>query len=234
MINHDISNKQIQTVIDHGYQAGGSDQVFQVKPNCRLVYCFAWNGASATRRLTVELSNDSEASIVGYFLGFKQDEFDIDIRIKHTGRDSKSTTNLRGALFDSARADFKGLIAIPPTGQGSNAWLEERVLVLSPKAKSESLPSLEIEANDVKAGHAATTGALGPDQVFYLMARGLPKPEAASILVEGHLAASISALPETEGQAVRQNLHEAIQELPGRFIGDLDPVKHSLDIHKKN
>ena len=213
-MNKDISNKQIQTVIDHGDQAAGIDQVFQVNANCRLIYCFAWSGASAARRLTVELSDDSEVSIVGYFLGTKQDEFDIDLRVKHIGRRSKSTTNIHGALFDLARADFKGLIAIPPTGQGSNAWLEERVLVLSSKAKSESLPSLEIEANDVKAGHAATTGDLSPDQVFYLMARGLPKPEAASILVEGHLVTSIRALPDSEGQAVLSTLHKAIQDIP--------------------
>jgi Fe-S cluster assembly protein SufD len=76
---------------------------------------------------------------------------------------------------------------IEKNAQQTKSFLRENVLLLSPNAKAEAIPNLEIEANDVKCSHAATISNISDEEVFYLMSRGISRKEAEELIVEGFL-----------------------------------------------
>ncbi|MFH0852993.1 MAG: SufD family Fe-S cluster assembly protein [bacterium] len=173
-------------------QPKDSAKVFSLEPNSSLEYLFIILGSSGQYSIKADLGKRAQARIHGLFIGQAQDFINLKVETEHSGLNSQAQVKIHGLLTDQARANFQGRVHIPKEGNQSNAFLEERVLVLSNQARSESLPSLEIEAKDVKAGHAATTGTLDELNMFYLTSRGLPNSQAASMLIKGFL---ISAIP---------------------------------------
>lgn len=119
-----------------------------------------------------------------YFLEGKQ-HLDLDCLIRHTGVATNGDLLLHGALKDHARNVFTGLIKIDETGQQTNSYLKNENLMLDDTARADSIPSLEIDANDVRASHGATIGKIVEEYVFYLMSRGIPRPTAVRMVVEG-------------------------------------------------
>jgi Fe-S cluster assembly protein SufD len=92
---------------------------------------------------------------------------------------------LHGAVQDKARSIFTGLIKIEPTGQQTNSYLKNENLILTPSARADAIPTLEIDANDVRASHGATIGKIDEEYIFYLMSRGIPRNTAVRMVVEG-------------------------------------------------
>lgn len=200
-----VADNETLRIMDWGEP--GRPEVIQVGCQGRLVYCFAFIAQPVVdRNLTVELADGAEADINGLFLGRGADSRRINICTKHPGTGTRASVKINGALTDEATANFKGLIKIPVTGRGADAFLEERVMLLNAHAKSDSLPGLEIEANDVKAGHALTTGQLDEEIMFYLMSRGLPRPAAARMLVEGWLLAPLASVKGPEMDEISRRL----------------------------
>lgn len=105
-------------------------------------------------------------------------EFDQRTLQTHVSPNTTSNLLYKNALLDTARTIFSGLIIVEPDAQKTDAYQKNRNLMLSDDASADSLPGLEIQANDVKCSHGATTSRLEPEQEFYLQARGI-KPEAA-------------------------------------------------------
>ena len=100
--------------------------------------------------------------------------------------------------------------------QKTNAFQSNRNLLLSKKARADSLPKLEIEANDLRCTHGATVSQVDEDQVFYLMSRGIPRADAVRLIVEGFFQPSLDRLPATL-EGLRERLTEAIAaKLGGR------------------
>ena len=87
------------------------------------------------------------------------------------------------------------MIKIDKTAQGTNSDLRDNVLHLSAAARSDSIPGLEIDANEVKAGHGSTSGQVDEEQLFYLQARGLNKREALRMIVLGFFASVVERVP---------------------------------------
>ena len=79
--------------------------------------------------------------------------------------------------------------------QAANGQQTEKVLMLSPKARGDANPILLIDEDDVKAGHAASVGQVNPEQVYYLMSRGITKEEAERLIIYGFLAPVVSEIP---------------------------------------
>lgn len=123
----------------------------------------------------------------GMVIGAGEQQPTMNIDIHHEAPGTTANVVFRGVLTDTAKQDWKGMIKIAKGAQGTNSWLEDRTLLLSPKARAHAIPSLEIEANDVHASHAATVGKLDPTSVFYLMSRGLDRSQAEELIVEGFL-----------------------------------------------
>lgn len=110
-----------------------------------------------------------------------------DIEIIHAAPKTTSTTNIKGVVDGSAWAFVFGSIKVLPSARGTEAFLEERILLVSAEAKAEAVPNLEIETDDVKCSHAATVGRIDEEEMFYLMSRGFRQPQAKEMIVEGFL-----------------------------------------------
>ncbi len=106
----------------------------------------------------------------------------------HAQGNSVSDLLFKFGLRDAARTVYSGLIHVRPHAQKSNAYQRNANLLLSDKSRSDSIPKLEIEANDVRCTHGATLGQVDANQLFYLMTRGLSRHDAERLIVEGFFA----------------------------------------------
>ena len=129
-----------------------------------------------------------------FFVGSGQDTFDLSTLSDHTHKHTESNTIVRGVLFDQAKAHIEGMIRIGEQAQGSNAFLDQRVLLIGEKAHADVRPGLEILTDDVKASHAASVGQIDQEQLFYLQSRGLSYQEAVNELVKGFFQSIIGKI----------------------------------------
>ena len=127
---------------------------------------------------------------------------------RHQAPGAKSRAVMKSALRESAHLCFRGLIHVEPGAPGTDAYLSNRNLILDDGARSESLPQLRIETDDVACSHGSATGGPREDELFYLMSRGLDRDGALRLLVLGHLGSVLDRAPlglalELEAIAVR-------------------------------
>jgi len=134
-------------------------------------------------------------------------EFDQRTLQSHQAPNTGSNLLYKNALLDRARTIFSGLIIVDPEAQKTDAYQSNRNLLLSDEAETNSLPGLEIQANDVRCTHGATSGHVDAEQMFYLESRGI-KPEAArELIVFGFFE---EVLAKLENDALRSTLRELI------------------------
>jgi Fe-S cluster assembly protein SufD len=151
----------------------------------------------------------STARISGLIIGDGKQHFDFQSLQDHFAPNCMSDLLVKGALRDEAVSVYSGLIKIRKDAQHSDAYQANRSLILSPKAKADSIPKLEIEANDVRCTHGATMGQVDADQLFYLRSRGFSMEEAQNTLVHGFFQPVIDRIALEQ---VRLQIHEAIDE----------------------
>ncbi|MBP9781237.1 SufD family Fe-S cluster assembly protein [Candidatus Woesebacteria bacterium] len=136
----------------------------------------------------IELAKpDVEISINGRFVASGIDQKQLRVTIHHRAPRTVARTSLRGTSNDQAKLSFFGRIIIDPNCPQTNSFLEERILLLSPNARGETVPELEILSDDVKCSHAATISTIDPEQLFYLQSRGLTFDQAEKMLVASFL-----------------------------------------------
>lgn len=150
------------------------------------------------------------ADVKMYSLTVATGEQEFDQRTLQTHAAPHATSDLlyKNALMDDARTIFSGMILVEPDAQQTDAYQTNRNLLLSPTAEACSLPGLEIEANDVKCSHGATTGEIDSDQLYYLRARGIPKKIAEQLLVFGFFEEIIEKIDNEE---LKDNLRNLVQ-----------------------
>ncbi len=112
-------------------------------------------------------------------------EFDQRTLQIHQAPNTGSNLLYKNALLDSAKTIFSGLIVVDPDAQKTDAYQSNRNLMLSDDAEAHSLPGLEIQANDVRCTHGATSSRIDAEQEFYLQARGIAPAQAQELLVFG-------------------------------------------------
>lgn len=167
-----------------------------LKENEKVVLPILWAGEENEINYDVYLDGDgSEISIIGLLLGAKEDALNIFINLTHNAKHTKSEIILKGALAETSKVNFEGLVKINPKAKGTNAWLACHLLLLSDKAKGRAIPSLEILENDIKAGHATTVGRVNDIELFYLMSRGISKEKAKQLIVQGFLQSVLKKFP---------------------------------------
>jgi len=154
-------------------------------------------GASVTRvdlnaRL---LGPGSRSDMLGLYFGDSDQHFDHNTSQDHVAPNANSDLLYKGALDDESRSVFRGVIRVSPGAQQTDAYQTNRNLLLSDRARADSLPNLEIEADDVKCSHGATIGQLDAESLFYLMSRGLGREVAERLVVMGFLGEVLSRLP---------------------------------------
>ena len=140
----------------------------------------------------------SSANVVGAYFGEQHQILDYRYFMRHVGTNTRSDMFLKGAVEDQARSVFTGMIRIDETGQKTEAFQTNRNLILSDGASAQSVPNLEILANDVRCGHGSTVGPLDAEQRYYLMSRGLAPERADRLQVRGFFEEALAKLPNPE------------------------------------
>ena len=148
--------------------------------------------------LDVDFEGDgSHAKVYGAYFGEEDQTLDYRYFMNHIGRNTRCDMFLKGAVEDQALSVFTGLIRIEESGQKTESFQTNRNLILSPGASAQSVPNLEILANDVKCGHGSSVGPLDDEQRYYLTSRGLTTERADRLQVHGFFEEVIAALPDT-------------------------------------
>ncbi|GBC84500.1 FeS cluster assembly protein SufD [bacterium HR11] len=168
----------------------------RIERDARLSWATGWFGSRITQgRHHMRVAEPgAELSDIHVVFGHQRQHFDSQIFVQHTGPYTKSHVLMRGVMKDRARNVFYGLIRLEPVAQNADAYLQDHIMLLNPGAHSDSIPALEIEANQVRCGHSASVGEIDEEQLFYLQSRGLDETTARKLIVEGFLAPAIEAI----------------------------------------
>ena len=150
----------------------------------------------------------ASSRVTGAYFADGNQHLDYDTYQLHAAPDTTSDFAFKGALRDTAATVWRGMIRVEEGAQKTNAYQENRNLLLSKKATANSIPGLEILANDVRCTHGATLSQVDREQLFYLMARGLPRAEAERLIVRGFFQ---DVLDRIELEPVRDALGAALE-----------------------
>ncbi|HJA26980.1 MAG TPA: Fe-S cluster assembly protein SufD [Candidatus Limosilactobacillus intestinigallinarum] len=129
-----------------------------------------------------------------------QQRVGINNRVTNHGKHTTGLINQRGVILEGSELIFNGIGQIIHGAHGAKADQQNRVLIMSPQARGDANPILLIDENDVEAGHAASVGPVDPHQMYYLMSRGIPRPQAQRMVIRGFLGAVLSAIPSKDVQ----------------------------------
>jgi Fe-S cluster assembly protein SufD len=149
----------------------------------------------------------ARSDMLGLYFGEADQHFDHNTRQDHKAAHAESDLLYKGALYDASRAVFRGIIRVHPGAQQTDAYQTNRNLLLSENARADSLPNLEIEADDVRCSHGATIGPADELQLFYLRSRGLPRETAERMLVAGFFEEVLTRIPSA---ALRDEIRDAV------------------------
>lgn len=141
-----------------------------------------------------------------YVLGGRQ-ELDYDTYQQHAAPNTYSDLAFKGVLADKSKSVWRGMIAVDRGAQGTDAYQENRNLLLHNGCHADSIPGLQILANEVRCTHGATIAKVEPEQLFYLMARGLSREAAVQLLVRGFFAPILARVAD---ETLREQLQEAL------------------------
>jgi len=137
----------------------------------------------------------SNAELKAIYLASGEQFFDFHTLQDHQVGNTRSDLLFKGALQDTARTVYAGLIRIEKGAARSDAYQANRNLVLSDHAKATSIPMLEIDNNDVRCTHGATVGPVDPQHLFYLRSRGIPEQTAKRMIVQGFFGDVLERIP---------------------------------------
>lgn len=156
------------------------------------------------------IGRGAKLNLIGAFFLANKDEVKLNVNIDHIAPDTNSDTLIKSVLTDQAVGNFYGLVSIRKGAKNTDTFFREDALLLSDTAKAEASPSLEIDENEVKAGHASTVGPVDEEQLFYLMSRGIIQRQARKLIVQGYFAGIMSKLPKSEKQKLETFLQNQL------------------------
>lgn len=151
----------------------------------------------------------STGKMSGFYFTDHDQHLDHDTQQNHLAQHTTSDLLFKGALLHQSRSVWQGMIYVAPGAQKADGYQANRNLVLSRKARADSIPGLEILADDVRCTHGATVGKIDKDQVFYLRSRGIEEKEAERLIVEGFFDPIMQRIPF---EGVRGRFQKAIED----------------------
>lgn len=185
-----------------------------LEKDSKLQYVMSFRNSTPEEKSTITFELNGEnahVEILGLFAGKDSDTVKFETRTVHNADNTYGHATVRTMLKDKAMSDYFGLIRIEKNTKGSDGHLSHDTMLLSKQAKSKSVPSLEIEANDVKAGHSASVGQVDEEAVFYLRSRGLNEDQARELMVEGFFEDLLEKISdENMAATVRMQLHKSL------------------------
>ena len=167
---------------------------------------------SKTHVIAQMLGAQAMSRVYGFVFGHGRQHVDFHSLQDHQAPRTMSDLLYKAALTDASRMIYTGLIRIAKAAKQTDAYQANHNLLLSQQAKAETIPMLEILADDVRCKHGATIGPVDEEQLFYLMSRGIPRTLAERILVRGFVEPVIRQVP---GEALQERL---LEELEGSLL----------------
>lgn len=153
------------------------------------------------------VGSGGRSDMLSLTLSTGKQEFDQRTFQEHAAPHTTSDLLYKNALCDDSRTIFSGMIEVDPVAQQTDAYQSNRNLLLSDTAETNSLPGLEINANDVRCTHGSTSGQLDESEMFYLLSRGIPKTEARRLFILGFFQEVLLRLKD---ERIEQELLELI------------------------
>jgi Fe-S cluster assembly protein SufD len=181
----------------------------QVGRDANLDWIFGAIGSNLTKNFSeIDLIGDgATGKMSGFYFTDGKQHLDHDTQQNHLAPHTTSDLLFKGALKGSSRSVWQGMIYVAPGAQKTDGYQANRNLVLSPNARADSIPGLEILADDVRCTHGATVGKIDADSVFYLLSRGIPYDDAEHLIVEGFFDPIMQRIPF---DGVRKRFQQAI------------------------
>ena len=181
-----------------------------VARNARMVWNVALLGGAAATDAVVSHHNGSGASteIAALFFPVARENVQLTTEVRHDEPSTTSQTVVRSIAAGHGRGRYYGNIRIAAHAHGSDASLRDDTLLIGSHAKIDAIPALEIAANDVKAFHGATVGAIDDEHIFYLMSRGIERTSAEKLIALGFFEPALSRFP---GEALRDEIRNLLE-----------------------
>jgi Fe-S cluster assembly scaffold protein SufB len=211
-------------------QDWGSGEVFDLSTRFvgvgRDAYCH-WlpallGGHLVRQHLEIAVSEPGgDMAFRGLFFAEEHEHLDVFAVDLHETGPSGGDVHWRGAAAGESRASFEGLIQIDPGAQQTHTYLQFHSMMLSPKARIDAIPSVLVSADDVSASHGGTVGELDETAIFYMQTRGLDRPSAVRVIVEGFFEPLVAELQD-----------EALEDLiRGRVARKLAAAREDIEAY---
>ncbi len=181
----------------------------KVEQDANLSWIFGSLGSKVTKSFSsIDLAGaGASAKVSGFYFADDSQHLDMDTEQNHLAPNTTSDLLYKGAVTGNSRSVWQGNIYVAPGANGTDGYQANKNLILSRAARADSIPGLEILADDVKCTHGATVGKIDPDQIFYLRSRGLTERDARHLIVQGFFETIMERIPF---QAVSDRFRDAI------------------------
>ncbi len=224
-----------------------SNRAIEVSNDSKATVSSLSLGAAVVRSRMNFLLNGRGSLAEGFEIFFtdSRQKYDFETNLVHNSPDSTGSTQARGVLKGESQSIFKGMIKIVNAAKNSRSYLAHHAMILERTAKSDAVPSLEIENNEVRATHSASVAQIDEEQLFYLAARGLSADEAKKMVVLGFFEPVLARVPiEQTREGARFMIEGKWQGEKRRLVdreallaatGELTPeVKETEDIFERH
>ncbi len=183
----------------------------RVERDGQLEWIFGAIGSKLTKDFSeLDLAGEGATGrMSGFYFTDGKQHLDHDTQQNHLAPHTTSDLLFKGALKGNSRSVWQGMIYVAKGAEKTDGYQANRNIVLEEGARADSIPGLEILADDVRCTHGATVGRLEEEPVFYLRSRGIPKTDAERLVVEGFFDPIMQRIPF---EGVRERFHEAILE----------------------
>lgn len=174
-----------------------------------------WIFGAIGSRLTKNFSDldligrGAEGRMSGFYFTDGTQHLDHDTQQNHLVPNTSSDLLFKGVLKDESRSVWQGMIYVAEGAQKTDGYQANRNLILSEEARADSIPGLQISADDVRCTHGATIGKIDPEPLFYLLCRGIPQEDAERLVVEGFFDPIMQRIPF---EGVRKRFQQAIKD----------------------
>ena len=188
-----------------------SHERIRVERDAQLDWIFGAIGSRLTKNFSeLDLSGQgAQGRMSGFYFTDGNQHLDHDTQQNHLAPNTTSDLLFKGALKGKSRSVWQGMIYVAPGAQKTDGYQANRNLVLDARARADSIPGLEILADDVRCTHGATVGKLEAEPLFYLKSRGIPQDEAEKLVVEGFFDPIFQRIPF---EGVRERFQEYIAD----------------------